>query len=67
MIDPGKVIRECRGSLNWPRAKLSDIADVQVNVIRRIELEGVDCRISTFEKILKAMGYEIVIQKKKLI
>lgn len=64
MTYPGEIIRECRDSLKWPRTKLSELSGVQVNVIRNIELNGTDCRISTFDKILKAMGYEIVIQKK---
>lgn len=65
-MDTGKIIRECRDVLKWPRTHLCEMADVSLNTVVTAEKRQ-DCKVSTFEKLLNAMGYEVKIVKRNLI
>lgn len=60
MTDTGEMVKACRNSLNWTKAKLSREADVPLQTVINVERQS-NCKVSTFEKLLEAMGYEIVI------
>lgn len=61
-MNTGKVIKECRESLNWSRPYLGEMADVSTQTISNAE-QNKDCRVSTLEKLLHAMGYCIEIKR----
>ena len=62
-MNTGKVIRECRESLNWTREKLYKESGVAAQTIAIAE-KNQDCRVSTLTKLLKSMGYVILIKRK---
>lgn len=64
MTDTGAIVRMLRNRLKWSRMKLSDKSGVQVATISSVE-NKTDCRLSTFEKLIEAMGYEIEIYPKE--
>lgn len=64
MTDTGNMIRLCRTHLKWPRAYLAEKSGVPLNTIINVEGKS-DCKVSTFEKLLEAMGYEIEIMRKE--
>lgn len=63
MLDAGQIIKMCRHHLKWSTIKLSIESEVSKSTIQEIEANKRDCRLSTFEKILNAMGYEIEVLK----
>ena len=65
MTDTGKMITMCRKSLHWSRAYLSEKSGVPLNTIINCEKKP-DCKMSTFEKILEPMGFEIEILKREI-
>jgi len=64
MTDTGKIIKACRESLHWSRMKLSREADVPINTIVSCEQKP-DCKVSTFERIIEAMGFEMEVMRKE--
>lgn len=60
MTDTGQMIKMCRKKLKWTRPRLSEVSGIGVNTILSVERNS-DCRVSTFEKLLEAMGYELEI------
>lgn len=66
MINTGEIVRAYRDRLHWSRAYLSDKSGVSVCTIVRIESNG-DCMVSTFEKLIDAMGYGMQIKDKRII
>lgn len=65
MIDTGEIVLMCRKGLHWTRPKLSEISGVGVPTILSVERNS-DCKVSTFETLLEAMGYEIEIMRKEI-
>lgn len=66
MTDTGEIIRLCRYKYGWSRRRLAERSGVPYNTIVTVERRG-DCRVSTFERLLDAMGYEMeVFRKEKL-
>ena len=66
MTNTGEIIRMCRDSLHWTRQYLSEKSGVPVGTILNCERHD-DCRMSTFEKLLDAMDFEVEILKKESI
>lgn len=64
MTDAGEMVRMLRKSLNWSRPRLSEKSGVKLDTIINVERKR-DCRLSTFEKLVEAMGYEIEILRKE--
>ena len=64
MTDTGQIITMCRDSLKWPRSRLSEKSGVSITTIINIERNG-DCRVSTFERLLESMGYELEVLRKE--
>ena len=64
MTDTGEIIRMCRKRLGWAKAYLSEKSGISVNTITYAE-RNMDCKVSVFEKLLDAMGYEIEILMKE--
>ncbi len=64
MTDTGEMIRMLRKNLNWPRSKLSEASGVGVHTILNVE-RNPDCKVSTFERLIEAMGYEMEILRKE--
>lgn len=60
MTDVGQIIRACRNTRKWTKVKLSQVSGVSLDTIINVERKS-DCRLSTFEKLIEAMGYEIEI------
>ena len=64
MTDTGEIIRMCRKRLGWSKAYLGEKAGVSAGIIAYTE-RHTDCKMSVFEKLLDAMGYEIEILMKE--
>ena len=64
MTDAGEIVKMCRQRLKWSRHHLGKKAGVAMSTIINIE-NNMDCRLSTFEKLIEAMGYEIEILRKE--
>ena len=64
MTDTGEMIRLCRKKLNWSRPKLSEASGVGVHTILNVE-RNPDCKVSKFERLIEAMGYEMEILRKE--
>ena len=64
MTDVGQIIRACRNTRKWTKVKLSQVSGVSLDTIINVERKS-DCRLSTFEKLIEAMGYEIEILPKE--
>jgi hypothetical protein len=64
MTDTGEIIKMCRKSLNWSRPKLSRAAGILLDTVINVERHN-NCKFSTFEKLIEAMGYEIEILRKE--
>lgn len=64
MTDTGEIIRMCRKKLNWTMVKLSDVSGVGVHTIQNVE-RNPDCKVSTFERLIEAMGYDLEILPKE--
>ena len=64
MINAGEIIRMCRNSLSWSQTYLSEKSNISVAKIRYAEAHT-DCKVSVFEKLLDAMGYEVEIFAKE--
>ena len=64
MTDTGEMIKMCRKKLKWTRPMLSEVSGIGVNTILSVERNS-DCKVSTFEKLLEAMGYELEILPKE--
>lgn len=58
--DTGEIIKMCRKSLNWSRPRLSEKSGVSLDTVINVERHN-NCKFSTFEKLIEAMGYEIEI------
>lgn len=54
----------CRKKLKWTRPVLSEASGIGVNTILSVERNN-DCKVSTFERLLEAMGYELEILPKE--
>lgn len=63
MINAGQILRMCRENKHWSIITLSLESSVSHSTIQEIETGLRDCRISTYEKILNAMGYELEVMK----
>ena len=63
MTDTGEMVKMCRKKLKWTRPRLSEISGIGVNTIVSVESNS-DCKVSTFERLLEAMGYELEILPK---
>ena len=63
MINAGQILRMCRQNKQWSIITLSLESSVSHSTIQEIETGLRDCRISTYEKILNAMGYELEVMK----
>lgn len=63
MTDAGQIIRMCRKHKNWSIVTLSVESTVSHSTIQEIETGLRDCRLSTFEKLLNTMGYELEVMK----
>ena len=64
MIHTGQMVRMCRNSLNWSRQHLSEKSGVPAYTIVTVEGKP-DCKVSTFEKLIEAMGYEVEVLRKE--
>lgn len=63
MSDIGSAIRNLREKKDWSRNRLSEASGVHVNSIRNSETGAFNPTVSTAEKLLNAMGYELIIRK----
>lgn len=57
--DIGKNIREFREARQWLQRDLADAAGLPVRTVGRIERGEVDVRLSTLEKIAKALKCQL--------
>ncbi len=57
-----EAVRAARRSAGLSQRKLAELAGVPQSTIARVELETIEPRSSTVEKILGAAGYEIEIE-----
>lgn len=64
MTDTGQIIRTCREVRKWPRSYLAEKAGIPFGTVITCERKQ-DCRVSTFEKLIEAMGFEIEILPKE--
>ena len=64
MTDTGEMVRILRKKLGWTRNKLSDKAGMHISTVLNVE-RNPDCKVSTFERLIEAMGYEIEILPKE--
>lgn len=64
MTDTGEMVKMCRKKLKWTRPVLSEASGIGVNTILSVERNS-DCKVSTFERLLEAMGYELEILPKE--
>lgn len=60
-IDAPKIIREYRTQKQWTQRQLAERSGVSKQTAWSVEQANHDPAISTFEKILNAMGYAIAI------
>lgn len=65
MTDTGEMVKILRKRLGWSRSKLSDKAGMHINTVTNAERNS-DCYLSTFERLIEAMGYEIEILPKEI-
>lgn len=66
MTNAAELLIEWRKSLGWSKVFLSERTGVSLYTITDIERKK-DCKISTLLKIITPMGYELKIQRKKLV
>ena len=64
MTDAGEIIRACRLHRKWTKVKLSQKSGMSLDTIINAERKR-DCRLSTFERLIEAMGYEVEILEKE--
>lgn len=61
-MNTGKVIRRLRQRQNVTQAKLAEICDLSTNCVNQFENRD-GGRVDTFNKLLRGLGYELVIMK----
>ena len=59
----GEWIFDERLKRKWSRIELSDRANVDATLIFRYETEQVKPRVDSFNRILQAFGYELVVRR----
>lgn len=65
LANVGEWIFDERLKRKWSRIELSDRAGVDHTLIFRYETEGIKPRVDTFNRILQAFGYELVVKESK--
>lgn len=66
MTNAKEMLQEWRKSLGWTRVYISERTGVSLSTITDIERKK-DCKVSTLLRILTPLGYELKIQRKKLV
>lgn len=61
----GDFIRTERRRKGWSKETLAKKADTEVSVISMYELYGTRPRLDSFERIVSALGFEIVLREVK--
>ena len=64
MTDTGQIIRTCREVRKWPRSYLAEVSGVPMHTIVTCEGKN-DCRVSTLDRLIEAMGFELEIVRKE--
>lgn len=59
----GKFVKEERIRLGWTQQQLADKAGVGLNFVYQLEKEKPTVRLDTTNQVLKALGYEISVQR----
>ena len=62
--DVGKLILKCRTEAGLSQRALAAIVGARANTICQYEVRGICPKVYTFEDILDACGYELIIRKK---
>lgn len=65
MIDVPNIIRECRRFRHLTQKQLADRSGVSRQTIWNVERDNNNTMLFTFEKLLEAMGFELVIREKR--
>ena len=65
MIDAPNIIRECRRFRQLTQRQLADRSGVSRQTIWNVERDNNNTMLFTFEKLLEAMGFELVIREKR--
>ena len=65
MIDAPNIIRECRRFRPLTQRQLADRSGVSRQTIWNVERDNNNTMLFTFEKLLEAMGFELVIREKR--
>ena len=63
-MDAAEILKLCRKHAKLSLVALSAASTVSTTTIQKVEHGEQDCRISTFEKLLDAMGYELEVVRK---
>lgn len=66
MIKASEILYNCRKEMGWSMPYLSEQSGTSLYTIRAIERRG-DCKVSTLLKLIDAMGFEIVLQRKNIM
>lgn len=61
----GDFIRNERRRKGWSKATLAERADTEESVISMYELYGTRPRLDSFERLVSALGFEIVLREVK--
>lgn len=64
-LDIAEFIRKERLRKNITREQLAYRTDIDPSLLFRYEMKGVQMRFDTANRLLSALGYEIVIMEKK--
>ena len=58
------MIRMCRETRKWTRSYLAEKAKMPLNTVINCERRH-DCRVSTMDRLIEAMGFELEIVRKE--
>ena len=66
MTNAQELLQNWRKSMGWTKVYVSEKSKVSLYTIADIERKK-DCKVSTLLKIITPLGYELKIERKKLI
>ena len=62
MIDTAEILETCLRHRKISKKKLADISGKDKKIVYNIA-NGCECKVSTFETLLNAMGYELEVME----
>lgn len=62
-MELGKFVREERIRRGWTQQQLADLAGVGLNFVYQLEKEKPTVRLDTTNQVLKALGFEVGVQR----